>query len=148
MIGVPPDDLLDGIAKRLGELKELRQEVRDLRRQSASAAAGSLVDAAVDGVLVARVEAETRDEVRDLALSLRDRPGMRAVVLGASPGGKGVALVSAVDPASGLDAGSLISEAVKMVGGGGGKGADVATAGGRDADRLDEALDTVRAKLA
>ena len=31
---------------------------------------------------------------RDLAVALRDRPGIRAVVLGASPGGKGVALVA------------------------------------------------------
>ena len=48
--------------------------------------------------MVARVEAATRDEVRDLAVAVRDRPGIRAVVLGASPGGKGVAIVAAVTP--------------------------------------------------
>jgi len=148
LLGVPPDDLSGGIGKRLAELAAARDEIQALRRQVAQASAGSLVDQADDGLLVARVEAATRDEVRDLALSLRDRPGMRAVVLGASPGGKGVALVAAVDPTSGFNAGELIRDAVATVGGGGGKGADLATAGGRDPGRLDEALDQVRAALA
>ncbi len=147
LVGVPPDDILEGINKRLDELKSLRDEVKALRRQAASASAGSLVDQAVDGVVVAHVEAESRDEVRDLAVSLRDRPDVRAVVLAASPGGKGVALVAAVSPDSGLDAGALIADAVKIVGGGGGKGSELATAGGKDPSRIDEALDVVRAAL-
>jgi alanyl-tRNA synthetase len=146
-LGVPSDDLVEGIEKRTVELKSLRDEVKALRRQVAAASAGSLLDGAVDGVVIARVEAETRDEVRDLAMSLRDRPGVRAVVLGSSPGGKGVALVAAVQPGGDLNAGDLISEAIKVVGGGGGKGADLASAGGKDASRLDEALDLVRSTL-
>jgi alanyl-tRNA synthetase len=147
LLGVPVDDLLDGIAKRVGELKELRDEVRGLRRQLAGGEADRLVAAAVDGVVVARVEAESRDEVRDLALALRDKPGMRAVVLGASPGGKGVALVAAVAPDSGLHASELLADAARTVGGGGGKAADLAVAGGRHPERLDEALEQVRALL-
>ncbi|HKY16106.1 MAG TPA: alanine--tRNA ligase-related protein, partial [Microthrixaceae bacterium] len=146
-LGVATDDVLEGIDKRLAELKSLRDEVRDLRRHAAAASAGSLVDDAVDGVIVARVESGSRDELRDLAVSLRDRPGVRAVVLGSSPGGKGVAIVAAVDPSSGLDAASLIGDAMKTVGGGGGKGAEIAMAGGKDPSRLDEALDQVRAAL-
>jgi alanyl-tRNA synthetase len=132
-LGVGVEDLLDGIHKRLADLTAARDELASLRRQAASVAAGGLAAGAVDGVVVARVEVGSRDEVRELALSLRDQPGIRAVVLGASPGGKGVALVSAVAAGSGLDAGALNSEAVAMVGGGGGKGADVASAGGRTA---------------
>ena len=122
----------------------------DLLREAEAtltAAAGELADAAVVGIVVARVETEARDEVRDLAVSLRDKPGVRAVVLMSSPGGKGVAVAAAVAPGSGLDAGELIAEAVKMVGGGGGKGAEVATAGGRDPAAIDAALDHVRASL-
>jgi alanyl-tRNA synthetase len=72
---------------------------------------------------------------------------MRAVVLGSSPAGKGVALVAAVAPDSGLNASELIADAARTVGGGGGKGADLAAAGGREPERLDEALDQVRAQL-
>ena len=69
---------------------------------------------------------------------------MRAVVLATSPGGKGVALVAAVRADSGLNAGELISGAIELVGGGGGKGAELAVAGGRDPGRIDEALEQVR----
>ncbi len=85
-----------------------------------------------------------RDELRDLAAALRDQPGIRAVVLGSAPDGGGVALVAAVNPDSGLVASELIAEAARTVGGGGGKAADLAAAGGKDASRLDEALDQAR----
>ncbi|HOT79660.1 MAG TPA: alanine--tRNA ligase [Microthrixaceae bacterium] len=146
-LGVPVGDIAEGLRKRLDENKAQKAEIAALRRQVAQASAGDLVDAAVDGVLVARIESETRDEVRDLAVSLRDRPGMKAVVLISSPGGKGVAVAAAVDPESGLNAGEIIADAVKAVGGGGGKGEHLATAGGRNADGIDEALQLARAAL-
>jgi len=68
-------------------------------------------------------------------------------VLMSSPGGKGVAVAAAVDPESGLNAGALIGGAMKLVGGGGGKGEHLATAGGRDPEQIDAALDLVRAEL-
>jgi alanyl-tRNA synthetase len=45
---------------------------------------------------------------------------------------------------SGLVASDLVAKPARMVGGGGGKGGDVAVAGGRDPDRLDEALELAR----
>ncbi|UDY36178.1 alanine--tRNA ligase [Dermatobacter hominis] len=145
LLGVPTEDLQGGIEKRLAELRSAREELKALRKQLAGSQADELVDAAVDGVVVARIDADSRDEVRDLAVALRDRPGIRAVVLGASPGGKGVALVSAVAPDSGLNAAELIADAARTVGGGGGKGADLAAAGGKHPEHLDEALEQVRA---
>ena len=146
-LGVPPEDLSEGIAKRLADLSAARDEIAALRHQVAASAAASLVDEATDGVLVARVEAESRDEVRDLALSLRDRPEMRVVVLGSSPGGKGAMLLAAVSPDAGIDAGSLIAPVMALIGGGGGKGAEIATAGGKNAEGIDEALEQIRTLL-
>ena len=147
LVGVPPDDLVEGIERRLGELKGLRDEMKVLRRELAGNQAGELEGAAVDGVLVAQVDSESRNDLRDLAVALRDRPGMRVVVLGSSPGGKGAALVAAVAADSGLNAAELIADATRTIGGGGGKGADLAVAGGRDPDGLPTALDQVRALL-
>ena len=146
-LGVPVEDLVEGAARRTAELRALRDELKALRRQVAGSVADDLAAGAVDGVLVARVDAEDRNEVRDLAVALRDRPGMRAVVLGASPGGKGVALVAAVAPDAGLHASDLIAEAVALVGGGGGRSADLAAAGGKFPEHLDAALDLVRSAL-
>jgi alanyl-tRNA synthetase len=147
-LGVPVDDLVEGAERRSAEIKSLRDELKSLRKQLAGSQAEDLAASAVDGILVARVEADDRNEVRDLAVALRDRPGMRAVVLGSSPGGKGVALVAAVTPDSGLHASDLIKDAVALVGGGGGKSADLAAAGGKFPEKLDEALDLVRGALA
>ena len=147
LLGVGRDEVLDGLQRRLGELKAARDEVKALRRELAKSQAGSLADTAVDGVVVAQVEADSRDDLRDMAVALRDRPGIRAVVLGGSPGGKGAALVAAVSPDSGLDAGELIKDAAKTIGGGGGKGAELAVAGGREPDRIGEALDQVRSQI-
>ncbi len=146
-LGVPVEDTLDGLRKRLGDLKGLRSELKELRGQLAGSAADTLVSEAVDGVLVALVESESRDEVRDLAVALRDKPNLSVVVLGSSPGGKGVALVAAVTPEAGLIASDLIREAAKMVGGGGGPSDDLAVAGGRHPEKLIEALEVVRAGL-
>ena len=146
-LGVPPEDLLGGLEKRLGELESLRSEVRALRKELAGSQSGALADSAVQGRVVARVEADRREDVRELALAVRDANGVEAVVLGASPGGKGVALVAAVTAESGLDASELIADAAKLVGGGGGRAKDLAMAGGKLPERLDEALEDVRSKL-
>jgi alanyl-tRNA synthetase len=147
LVGVPVDDLADGVTKRLADLKAARDELTGLRRKLAAASAGDLVDSAIDGVIVARVEVDDRNELRDMALSLRDKPGVRAVVLGASPGGKGAALVAAVAPDSGLKAATLIADAMSHIGGGGGKGDEIASAGGKRPEGIDDALEVVRAGL-
>jgi alanyl-tRNA synthetase len=95
--------------------------------------------------VVARVDSVDRDDLRDLAVAVRDTPGVRAVVLGGVPPGGGVALVAAVAKDGGLNAAALIADSARTVGGGGGKSPELAVAGGRDASRLDEALDQARA---
>jgi alanyl-tRNA synthetase len=96
---------------------------------------------------VARRDGLGPDQLRELALATRDRDGVRAVVLAGSPDSKRVALAAAVAPDAGLVAAELLAGAAKVVGGGGGRGPEVALAGGRDPARIDEALDLVRTTL-
>ena len=144
LLGVPPDELVEGVEKRLTELKATRDELKALRRQAASGRAAELAAAATDGVVVARVDHIGRDELRDLAVAVRDL-GVRAVVLGGAPDDGGVALVAAVTKDSGFEASALIADAARTVKGGGGKSPDLAVAGGKDVGALDEALDQARA---
>ena len=146
-LGTSSDELLATMRRRNDDNKALRAEVGQLRTEAARSKAMSLAETATDGVIVARVEADSRDEVRDQALALRDRPGIRAVVLGAVPGGKGVTLVVATSVDGDLHAGELMAPAAKAISGGGGKGADLAVAGGKNADGLDEALEMLRTAL-
>ncbi|MDH3753064.1 MAG: alanine--tRNA ligase [Acidimicrobiia bacterium] len=144
VLGVGDDDLVGGLQRRLDELKSLRKELETSRRRAAVGQADELVSGAVDGVVVARVDGISRDDVRDLAVAIRDRPDIRAAVLGSAPEGGGVALVAASRPDSGLDAGDLLVDASKLVKGGGGRDPELAVAGGKDVDALDDALDAAR----
>jgi alanyl-tRNA synthetase len=58
-----------------------------------------------------------------------------------------VALVVATTKDSGLDARSTASTAAKAVGGGGGGTPELATAGGKQPDGIDDALDRLRELL-
>jgi alanyl-tRNA synthetase len=144
VLNVPVGEVVDGARKRLEEIKALRDEVKVLKRQAAGGQATTLAAKAVDGVLVERVDGLERDSLRDLAVALRDQPGMRAVVLGTAPDGGGAALVAAVLPDSGFHASALLEDAKALIKGGGGKDPLLAVAGGKDADGLDAALASVR----
>jgi len=145
MVGVPVDDVLDGIEKRLAEVRALRGELDGLRTRVALGRADELAATAVDGVVVAVVDGIDRDGLRQLAMAVRDRDGVRAAVLGAAPDGGGAALVAAVAPDSGLDAGVLVADAARTIGGGGRPNPEVTAVGGKAPEHLAEALEQARA---
>ena len=146
MIGSAPEELTENLRKRLDEIKGLRAELRALQQQTATGQAAILAAEAIDGVVVARVDALDRDQLRDLAAAVRDRDGVRAVVLGTVLAGGGVSLVGAVSPDAGLTAAQLLDEAAMTVKGGFNRASDAAliVAGGKDADALDGALEQSR----
>jgi alanyl-tRNA synthetase len=144
LVGVPVDDVLDGIRKRVAEARELRSEVDDLRRRAALGRVDELVDGAEDGLVIRRIDDIDQNGLRELAVAICGRDGIRAVVLAAAPQGGGAALVSAVAPSSGLDAGALVAEAAKTIGGGGRPNPNLTIIGGRAPEHLDEALEQAR----
>ena len=144
ILRVKPDEVADRVARLLDERKVLEKEIEQLKRAAAGAGIGSLIASAVNGIVVARVEDTDRDPLKDLALAIRDSAGIRGVVLGSAPSSGGVALVSAVRKDSGLHASDLITEAAKLVQGGGGKSPELAIAGGRKPEALDAALAAAR----
>jgi alanyl-tRNA synthetase len=145
MLGAPADDLVAGVQRKLDELKAATDEIKALRAQLAVGQSGDLVAAAVDGIVVARVDGTSPGDLRDLAIAVRNQPTVRVAVLGGVTNTGGVALVAAVRSDTGLQASDLIKDAAKAVGGGGGGKGDVATAGGKNPDGLEAALDIARA---
>jgi alanyl-tRNA synthetase len=143
-LSVQPYELVEGIDRLQAEAKALRNQLSGLKQQLAVGQAPALAAAAIDGVVVARVDGVDRNGLRDLAVSVRDQDSVHAVVLGAELDGGGVALVAAVTPDSPHNAGVLIEDAKKTVGGGGKPADDLAVAGGKDVGALDAALDQAR----
>ena len=144
LLGVSTDEIVVGIERRLADQKAMRAELGALKQQLAVGQAPALAADAIEGVVVAQVHDIDRDGLRDLAVSVRDQPGVRAVVLGAGFDQGGAGLVAAVQPDSGLKAGALIDEAKKTIGGGGRSSDDLAVAGGKDASAIGAALDQAR----
>jgi alanyl-tRNA synthetase len=140
LVGSTGDELLVGVRRRLDEIKALQDEIKGLRGQLASGRAADLAAAATDGVVVTRVDGVSPGDLRDLAIAVRQQTGVHTVVLGGVTDTGGVSLVAAVTGESGKVAGDLIKDAAKAVGGGGGGKGDIATAGGKNVEGLDEAL--------
>ena len=92
------------------------------------------------------------DDVRSLALQVRERLGSDAAVvaLGAEVNGRPVVIVATNDAArrAGVKAGALAKGAATVLGGGGGGRDDVAQGGGTDATALPAALASVKDALA
>jgi alanyl-tRNA synthetase len=141
LVGTPADDLLGGVRRRLDEIKHLQDEVKSLRAQLATGRASEIAAIAHDGVVVTRVDGMSSSDLRELAIAVRQQPEMRVVVLIGETTTGGVALVAAVRPGSDQPASALISAAARAVGGGGGGKGDIATAGGKDATGIPQALE-------
>ena len=137
-------DVVDGVQRKLDEIKSLQAELKQVRAQLATGRATELAASAHDGVVVERVDGIEPSDLRDLAIAVRQQAGVRRVVLlGETPTG-GVSLVAAIQPDEGIAAADLIKTAARAVGGGGGGKGDIATAGGKDPAGLDEALRIAR----
>ena len=137
--------------ERLGErVKELQKKPAG---QDGAAAADDLVGAASDvgGIPVVSARSDVGDAKELLALSdrVRQKLGDAVVVLGTAGDGR-VHLVAQVAPAlteRGLKAGEIIKVAAQVAGGGGGGRDTMAQAGGRDPEKLDDALAAARAAI-
>ncbi|MGC9221282.1 MAG: alanine--tRNA ligase [Solirubrobacteraceae bacterium] len=140
-------------------LAELRDRVRSLEKQLKEGADGNRMDldALLDGavsrngarILTAVVDGVAGQALLDLADQLKAKLGDGAVVLGAVVEEK-AEIVAAVAPAvvkRGVKAGDVVRAAAAVVGGGGGGRDTAARAGGREVDKLAQAIEAARATI-
>ena len=138
--------LIEAFRARDEEIKKLRKELEQARMKSAASSVSSATENVreVKGVKVLATRADNleRPQLRTLIDNLRNKLGSGVVVLGSVNDGK-VALIVGVtkDLTSRVQAGKIIAEVAKKVGGSGGGRPDMAEAGGKDPAALDSALD-------
>ncbi len=142
----PADALRRELERREDELKKLRKELEQARMKSAASSVSSATENVreVKGVKVLATRADNleRTQLRTLVDNLRNKLGSGVVVMGSVSDGK-VALIVGVtkDLTARVQAGKIIAEVAKKVGGSGGGRPDMAEAGGKDPAALDSALD-------
>jgi alanyl-tRNA synthetase len=149
MLRVPEHEVVRAVER-------LSQKVRELEKGGGGPDRGR-TDELVSGaeevggarVVVEAVQAPGAKELLELSDAVRQRLGDAAVVLGTAADGR-VHLVANFAPSlveRGLRAGDVVRAAAEVAGGGGGGRDTMAQAGGRDPEKLPEALATARAQI-
>jgi alanyl-tRNA synthetase len=130
------------------QIRELQKEKESLAAKIGNMEAGSLVDEVqtINGVSVIakKVNGMDMNGLRSIVDDLKNKLQSGVVILGAENGGK-VNIVAGVTKdlvTKGYHAGNLVKEVAVRCGGGGGGRPDMAQAGGKDPEKLQEGIDS------
>ncbi len=153
MVRATPESAGERIVQLQTEAAELRRRLQAVEAKTGATVAEELAAAAVDigpvAVASGRVAVESADALRRAGDEVRRRIAGTGrdgvIVLGAVTNERPIFVAMATDGAvaSGVDAGKLIGDIARIAGGGGGGAPNMAQAGGRNADKLDDALSAV-----
>lgn len=152
LLRTPPESVPERVEKLLEKVGGLEHQLDAIAGQKMTSLAEELsANPELHGevsVVVADAGHVQGNELRQIALGVRDRiQGPSVVILGSADGGKG-ALVAAVSKdlvEKGISAGELLTSPAAELGGGGSRDPELAQAGGPHGDNLPAALDTARA---
>jgi alanyl-tRNA synthetase len=151
LLKTTPENVAELVADRERKRRELEKQLKAGARADIAVSAADVEQ--IDGVKVVLRTAALDDPkaMPDVADRLRNQLGDPAVVvLGTDAGGR-VSLLVAATPGAverGVRAGAIVKAAAQVVGGGGGGRDTLAQAGGRDPEKLPDALATARAEIA
>ncbi len=145
----PVADLETRLESFIQDTEDLRRRLAALERVSLRSEAEQLLGqvAEVDGVKIVagRTSASSPDAMREMGDYLKAKLSSAVVVLAAVVDGNPM-LVAMATPdlvERGVHAGNIVREAAKLMGGGGGGRPEMAQAGGKNVEKLDEALTIV-----
>lgn len=152
---VKPEEIGDRVNNLQAELKATQKELETAKQELALAKSDSLLSQAKTvgeyKILVANMGEIDAKSLQSAAERLQQKLGEAAVVVASIPSEGKISLVAAfsqkVIKEKQLQAGKFIGGIAKICGGGGGGRPNLAQAGGRDASKLDEALDTAKRQL-
>ncbi len=154
-----PAEVVEKVDKIVEREHKLEKEVADLQRKLAMGAGGSggglddMLRGAreIPGGKALAVKASVGDAatLREMAEKLRDRLGESVVLVGGAGKDKAMLVLTVSRGMTGrFNAGDLVKGIAQVVGGSGGGRPDMAQAGGTQLDKLDEALESLYARLA
>jgi alanyl-tRNA synthetase len=148
--GSKTEELPERISDLMNRIKEIEKELATVRSAQAMGQISQLAQSAIDinGIsTVATVLADgvTGDDLRKIALDLRNRAEKSVIALISSNDGKPVLVVAVSDAARalGMKAGALVKAGSTILGGGGGGKDDFAQGGGSDSSKSTDALQAI-----
>ncbi|QUI23539.1 alanine--tRNA ligase [Vallitalea pronyensis] len=148
-----PAMLVKRAEQLLADNKHAKQENDQLKAKLSKGAADDLFDQVSDiaGIkfLGAKINDVDMNGLRNLGDSLKQKLGEGVILLITANGGKVNLMTMATDAAikAGAHAGNLIREVAAVVGGGGGGRPNMAQAGGKNPDKINDALEKAKEVL-
>jgi alanyl-tRNA synthetase len=152
-LGTTSEQIPERLLSLQGELSHVRKQLAQAQRELAKGRFESLLQKLepLNGkqALIAQIDDIPTDTLREMSDWFRTQVTTGVMVLGSVTDGKPQLVVAVTDDLTrqGIHAGNLIKSIAAVIGGGGGGRPQMAQAGGRDADRLPEALETARKLL-
>jgi len=149
MLRVPEVEVVSAVERLQQQLKEAQKRPRTDDRQMAESVAASAEEIGGVRVVAQPVEVEDAKALLELSDQVKQKLGDAAVVLGTAVDGR-VHLVANFSDAAvgrGLKAGDVVKVAAQITGGGGGGRPTMAQAGGRDPEKLPEAIAAARTAI-
>jgi len=150
ILSTNPDQLIDKVRSTASDIKDLQTQVNQLRHEITKAEFSNLLKNTqkVNGVNVLAAEFQDADgnTLREIADRYRlEFPENGVAVLASVMDERPIIIVAVTKDLvnRGIMAGDLAGYVAQQLGGGGGGKPTLAQAGGKDASRLDEALDSV-----
>ncbi len=146
------DDIVRRIEALFDEIKGTKKELEEANAKLIKGSTDSLVDEALSvkgmKIVAASLEGLDMNALRNASDTVKNKIGSGVVILVSSKDGKVNLIVSATKDAvsAGIHCGNIIKDAAAVCGGGGGGRPDMAQAGGKDPNGMDEALKVAKAK--
>jgi alanyl-tRNA synthetase len=149
ILRVPENEVVRAVERLQERLREARKRPAGADRGLADRLVGQAAEHAGVRVVVEAVEVPDPKALLQLSDTVKQRLGDAAVVLGSAGDGRVHLVANFADAAveRGLKAGNVVRTAAQVAGGGGGGRDTMAQAGGRDPEKLPEALATARLEI-
>jgi alanyl-tRNA synthetase len=146
LLRVPEPEVVAAVEKLQAELREAHKRPRQDDRAQAEALVAKANEVHGIWVITDVVDAPDARALLELSDRVKQSLGDSAVVLGTAVDGRVHLVANFAQPAveRGLKAGDVVREAAQITGGGGGGRDNMAQAGGRDPDKLPEAIAAAR----
>lgn len=134
------------IKDTLDRISSLEKEIKKLKTQNLASDVDAIIADAADvngvKVIIKEFKDADADELRRISDIIRSKEKNALICFGSKTEGRALLLSAATKGAveKGADCGAIIKEISKIVGGGGGGKKDMAQAGGKSPERLQEAL--------
>lgn len=143
-------DVMQGINRLIADNEEMKKELQEFIKEKTEQVKLKVIEhkTVINGVDVfkAILPAGSPDVIKDIAFQIKGQFPENMMFVGATAAnGKPNLTVMLTDDlvAKGMHAGNIVREAAKLIQGGGGGQPHFATAGGKNAERLNEAIESI-----